>query len=611
MKKYSFKDHPEHEARLEEWRDRWIKVALRTDPQTVQDREACIEAVRGLYKAANFEEPRIVFSASPISAAIAAVFASCVWWFREHPEQCKELFGRPISESDLKKTVTSAVVIAVCAAKGVPVPKIAPIGAGKVFEGRSAQDVTQDAFRNVSDALVRQIDFRTIDRTIELRQLDLSQLDLSEIEDSINRNLEELSFKVSQAVRYVDEAVRPFSEQMTTRISMNDAVDIPTQAEVRTAIFDSDIQLENVDEVLYDVFEKIRNAALDAVSEDSVDFGGAMPPLDDCADPVTLQKVSDTTRTSSRIESEIEMALLIGSETDDVIEDALRTGVDKAALNAFNNRAVSLGNDVPLRDHVNSQTVSKAQLYLNNDGLSKFDDIIIDILPQGGFDITHPLVRFLLTALYNWAYLRNGGNQWAGWCAYISFFREIAKLDLKEFENWIHYENAAIHGGPRFMHMKFCIVSDFPTRICRDEQNRLHSATGPAVEWSDGWKAYCWRGINVPSEWIEAPKTVDVTLALTHENIEKRRCLAEILGWDKILEQLNAVSIDKDPDPLIGELLEVDLPESGKERFLRVLCGTGRRFAIPVPPDTKTAIEAQCWIHNLDEAIIRKLEKRT
>ena len=35
-------------------------------------------------------------------------------------------------------------------------------------------------------------------------------------------------------------------------------------------------------------------------------------------------------------------------------------------------------------------------------------------------------------------------------------------------------------------------------------------------------------------------------------------------------EELDARTIDRDSDPEIGELVEVNLPDAGKERFIRV-----------------------------------------
>ena len=62
---------------------------------------------------------------------------------------------------------------------------------------------------------------------------------------------------------------------------------------------------------------------------------------------------------------------------------------------------------------------------------------------------------------------------------------------------------------------------------------------------------------------------------------------------------------------MIGTLLEVNLPDIGKEKFLKVLCGTGREFAIPVPPFMKTALEANAWTYGLDGDLLRDLEVRT
>lgn len=90
----------------------------------------------------------------------------------------------------------------------------------------------------------------------------------------------------------------------------------------------------------------------------------------------------------------------------------------------------------------------------------------------------------------------------------------------------------------------------------------------------------------------------------------QRRAAAEILGWARILEELQPTVIDRNADPEIGTLLRCDLPDSPGEQFLRVKCGTQREFVLPVPPDVRTAQEANAWTYGLkgDEY---KLEART
>ena len=78
-----------------------------------------------------------------------------------------------------------------------------------------------------------------------------------------------------------------------------------------------------------------------------------------------------------------------------------------------------------------------------------------------------------------------------------------------------------------------------------------------------------------------------------------------------MLSQLNTKSVEKDNNPEIGELIEVELPDVGREKFLRVRCATGRMFCLPVPPDMKTALQAKAFTFNLSEEELLKMEVET
>ena len=141
--------------------------------------------------------------------------------------------------------------------------------------------------------------------------------------------------------------------------------------------------------------------------------------------------------------------------------------------------------------------------------------------------------------------------------------------------------------------------------------NRLHRADGPAVWWPAGEEYYFWRGVQIPGDWISKPAALTAKIALTWKNIEQRRAACEIIGWSKILSELDAKTIDEDGDPEIGRLVEVNIPDSGHERFLLVRCGTGRNFALPVPRNMKTAIQAQAWTWGLNTKTFTRPEVRT
>jgi len=200
-----------------------------------------------------------------------------------------------------------------------------------------------------------------------------------------------------------------------------------------------------------------------------------------------------------------------------------------------------------------------------------------------------------------WTEVYQGGAYLGNYVCYLTAMRDIIGLQLPEFEKYKFWEEAAIHGTFRVMGDDFCIVSDFPEVLKVDDENRSHCQDGPSHRWRDGWELYHWHGVSIPKEWIMNPGHLTAEMAITWENIEQRRAACEILGWAKILKELKAKVIDTDGDPEIGELLEVELPGIGKEKFLRVLCGTGREFALPVPPEMKTALEAQSWTWDIDK----------
>ena len=162
------------------------------------------------------------------------------------------------------------------------------------------------------------------------------------------------------------------------------------------------------------------------------------------------------------------------------------------------------------------------------------------------------------------------------------------------------------------------VIADRPHTLKLDDEGRMHCEDGPACAFVDGTKAYFWHGTPIEAEWVEDKDNVDPSLAITHENAESRRALAEILGWHAVLEQLDTKVIDEDADPVVGTLLDAEIPDEGRQRFLRVLCPkTDRIFALRIPPpedrehpEIDTALKAQAWIQGVGVDIISKIKVR-
>lgn len=156
----------------------------------------------------------------------------------------------------------------------------------------------------------------------------------------------------------------------------------------------------------------------------------------------------------------------------------------------------------------------------------------------------------------------------------------------------------------------YCIVTDRPCFLGVDGDARLHATGRRAAEYRDGSGAYAWHGLAAPPDWIEG-RLPSAAAALHWRNMEQRRMACEMIGWAAILQELDAREIDRHPNPMIGTVVEVSLPDIGLGRFLRVICGTGREFALRVPPGVRTAIEAQSLIQRIPPEMVERIEVRT
>jgi len=209
---------------------------------------------------------------------------------------------------------------------------------------------------------------------------------------------------------------------------------------------------------------------------------------------------------------------------------------------------------------------------------------------------------------YNLSNLRN-----LDWIAHYRFMQNLGvNFDEEAGRRLTIVENIAQLCERWWPYENICFVSEKPQKVCWDSEDRLHNLQGPAVEYADGFSVYAVEGVRVSESWIKDPSSLSPSEALLLRDTEKRTIACNhIVGWDRILDNLDAETIDKDEDPMVGELVEVTLPDHGKQRFLRVLCGTGRRFAIGVSNDHNTALEANAQTYGLPPDIYKQLEFRT
>ena len=195
-----------------------------------------------------------------------------------------------------------------------------------------------------------------------------------------------------------------------------------------------------------------------------------------------------------------------------------------------------------------------------------------------------------------------GGNQWSGSDAFLTFFQDVAEIPL-DYSAYNHWRTLSEHSGPRIMHPDFCMISDRPEILTVDDQNRPHGETGPFCRWRDGSALYSWHGTRIPASWIERRAILDPVEVLREQNVEIKAAGISIIGMAKMFDQLGGRIIDDSGSPDIGKLGEVripGLPEPG--RYLIAECPRNGTIMEGVPAVSDidglpilTALHAQAW----------------
>lgn len=111
----------------------------------------------------------------------------------------------------------------------------------------------------------------------------------------------------------------------------------------------------------------------------------------------------------------------------------------------------------------------------------------------------------------------------------------------------------------------------FPVYARFDNQGRLHNETGPAMEFSDGFRVYFVRGIEVGRLAVESPDQIPVALIRDCKNIEQRRILIDLYGKDKYIAGLGLKPIHRDD---FGELYKAEIPGDEPLTMVKVVNST-------------------------------------
>lgn len=185
----------------------------------------------------------------------------------------------------------------------------------------------------------------------------------------------------------------------------------------------------------------------------------------------------------------------------------------------------------------------------------------------------------------------------------------ILKIDDPEMT----WEHEVFHHCTSFVtFQKSCIVLAERPTIQLNEENNLHSTTGPAVAWSDGSKLWFNDGHQMDEggkRIVMEPHKLNTAQILQIRNEETRRLAIERFGWEKFIAEADCPVLDQrrnDVDNTVEML--VGPPRQVADRNTSVIAGpnrmvlfcrsTGRQYFLSVPRDIQSCAEAQAWMAN-------------
>lgn len=197
--------------------------------------------------------------------------------------------------------------------------------------------------------------------------------------------------------------------------------------------------------------------------------------------------------------------------------------------------------------------------------------------------------------LNDWASCYQGGNLWSGYDCYLTGAEKVLGLKLPSHEKYRTYEAAAKVGGFRYVHEKFCLVTDFPDEIHRDADNQPHREDGPSHAWRDGWKLWYIDGIAVDEQIVMHPETQTISQIERETNSDVKAIRIARFGWARYLEEIKAEVVDEYENIIEGGTWETvfRLPD-GNHVFV-VTCASARLFAMGLPAGIETCADARRW----------------
>lgn len=565
---------PEQIARMPEWVEKWTKIGLCTDEA---DWELSKRSIEACYKHAGLDPPiSYIMVRNPLVLALSAPIVSYV--LNNH--------------ANIRDSVMDSLFDSV----------------SNIVRDSVWDNVWDNLFDSVSNSVMDSL-FDSVSNSVEAS---VNAIVWGSVRHSVGNSVgnsvrHSVSNSVGNSVKdsVFDSVWDSVKDSVWDSVwdSVKDSVEASVSNSVSHSVSNSvwDIVRDSVGNSVGDsvrhsvsdsVRDSVRHSVRDSVSNSVSHIVGnsVWDSVRDIVRDIVLDSVSDS----------------VGNSVRDSVSNSVRDSVlDSVRYSIGNSVSDSVSDSVndSIRDSVSATVGHGVGVIVLDSVWNSAKDIVSHSV--GDLGIKKEVKQYIKNSYYKYF----GGQVWVAWQSFESFFYDVCGLENDKKQIAEDCRNAQSSSFWWWPGKDFVMVCDRPSKI-NMEDGRLHSSTELAISWSDGWGIAAWRGVTVPNEWIIGTKPTAKEL-LSWKNIEQRRAGFEIIGWDKLVSELGAKTIDEDENPQIGKLIEINLPDGGKERFIQVECGTKRQFVLPVDPMCETILEAQAWTYGFDVNEFIKPEVRT
>jgi hypothetical protein len=198
-----------------------------------------------------------------------------------------------------------------------------------------------------------------------------------------------------------------------------------------------------------------------------------------------------------------------------------------------------------------------------------------------------------------WNYYGSGFyNSW-----FLSFYDFFEKVGIVKNADFIKWKKLTSNQCNILWFENFVFVSKLPIKTKLDNNGRLHSITGPAIEWRGYYSNYFIHGVGFDKElWKKvSQRKLTIKQILKLENIEQRYISLQLYGAEKLLEECKAKLIDKSTRG--NYLYEIStLIPNRKVKLLKYTCPSTERIYVSfVPDEIMKADKGMAWKFQINE----------